>query len=318
MPKVALRLAALMLAAPILPAHAAMFLLAPGGAAIGTLGSYTTQAQDTFPDIARRYDLGYTQLVAANRRIDPWLPGQGTRVVLPSFYLLPDAPRRGIVVNLAAQRLYYFPPKSGKVETFPIGIGVQGWATPAGMTRVVAKVKDPTWYPPPSIRAQHPDLPRAIPPGPDDPLGDYALRLGWSDYLIHGTNKPDSVGRRVSHGCLHLYPADIERLFNEVPVGTPVRVINQQVETGWIGRQLYVAVHPSLRMVDAIDLGESVTPEPPSDLMARVAAAAGNAANRVDWAEVKRIGLAQSGIPTPVLQSSQQVLVSEAPSSPEP
>lgn len=318
MPKVVLRLAALMLAAPIPTAHAAMFLLAPGGAAVGALGSYTTQAQDTFPDIARRYDLGYTQLVAANRRIDPWLPGQGARVVLPSFYLLPDAPRRGIVVNLAAQRLYYFPPKSGKVETFPIGIGVQGWATPAGVTRVVAKVKDPTWYPPPSIRAQHPDLPRAIPPGPDDPLGDYALRLGWSDYLIHGTNKPDSVGRRVSHGCLHLYPADIERLFNEVPVGTPVRVINQQVETGWIGRQLYVAVHPSLHLVDAIDLGESVTPELPPDLMARVAAAAGNAANRVDWAEVRRIGLAQRGIPTPVLQSGQQVLVSEAPSSPEP
>ena len=305
----ALHLASAMLAVSTLPAHAAMFQLAPGGAAIGALGSYTTQAQDTFPDIARRYDLGYTQLVAANRRTNPWLPGQGTRIVLPSFYLLPDAPRRGIVVNLAAQRLYYFPPDSGVVETFPIGIGVEGWATPAGVTRVVAKVKDPTWYPPRSIRAQQPGLPRAIPPGPDDPLGAYALRLGWSDYLIHGTNKPDGVGRRVSHGCLHLYPADIKELFDEVPIGTPVRVVDQRVETGWIDGQLYVAVHPSVAMADALDLGATVTPEPPPELMARVAAAAGSASGNVDWAMVQRIGLAATGIPTPVLTHTAPLLV---------
>ena len=311
MPRPALHLAAAMLAVSIAPAHAATFLTAPRGEAIGALGSYVTTEQDTLLDVAERYDLGYTQLIAANPGIDPWVPGAGRKVVLPAVYLLPDAPHEGIVVNLAAQRLYYFSPKSGAVETFPIGIGVEGWATPQGVTRVVAKVKDPTWYPPPSIRAQHPELPRAIPPGPDDPLGAYALRLGWPNYLIHGTNKPDSVGRRVSHGCLHLYPADIERLFNEVPIGTPVRVVNQQVETRWIGGELYVAVHPSLRAADALEIGETVTPRLPPDLLDRVAAAAGSETSHVDWTTVRRIGLAQSGIPTPVLKRAASLRVSQ-------
>jgi L,D-transpeptidase ErfK/SrfK len=313
--KHSLCLAAAMLAAGALPARAAQYPLAAGQAAIGATGGDETGAQDTLLDVAERDDLGYTQLVAANRTIDPWLPGAGRRVLIPAFYLLPDAPRRGIVVNLAAQRLFYFPPQGGKVETFPVGIGVEGWATRLGATRVVAKEKSPTWYPPASIRAQRPDLPRAIPPGPDDPLGRYALRLGWTNYLIHGTNKPDGIGRRVSHGCLHLYPADIEKLFEEVPVGTPVRVVNQRVETGWIGGRLYVAVHPSVSEADALDIGESVAPRIPPDLIGRVAAAAGDAASRVDWAAVNRAGLRQSGIPTPVLERADPLVASQPPAS---
>ncbi len=307
------RLAAAMLAATTLPAAAAQFPLAPAQTAIGAVRVDVTGPADTLLDVARREDLGYTQLIAANPGIDPWLPGAGTRVVIPDLYLLPDAPRRGIVVNLAAQRLYYFPRGGGTVETFPIGIGVEGWATRLGVTRVVAKEKAPTWYPPPSILAQRPDLPRAIPPGPDDPLGQYALRLGWTNYLIHGTNKPDGVGRRVSHGCLHLYPADIEKLFDEVAVGTPVRVVDQRVEIGWIGDRLYVAVHPSVAAADALDIGESVKPRVPAGLIARVAEAAGADARRVDWPEVARIGLAQSGIPAPVLERADRLVVSEAP-----
>lgn len=302
-----------MLLAAASPAAAAQFPLSPQQSAIGAVGQAVTNAADTLLDIARRYDLGYTQLVAANPGVDPWLPGAGTRVVIPDFYLLPEAPRHGIVVNLAAQRLYYFPPGGGVVQTFPVGIGVRGWRTPSGVTRVVAKVKAPTWYPPASIRAQQPGLPNAIPPGPDDPLGDYALRLGWADYLIHGTNKPDGIGRRVSHGCIHLYPADIERLFEETPVGTPVRVVNQRIEVGWIGNQLYVEVHPSVAAMYAIDTGGTVHRRVPRDLVTRVHEAAGAAADRIDWAKVERVGLAQTGIPTPVLKPTSPRVAKVAP-----
>jgi L,D-transpeptidase ErfK/SrfK len=300
------RVAFLLLAAAIScgaarAASAAQYALAPNTTAIGAIGHDATRGQETLLDVAEHHDLGYTQLVAANPGIDPWLPGAGRRVTIPSFYLLPAAPRRGIVVNLAAQRLYYFPPQGGTVETFPIGIGVQGWVTPDGVTHVVAKERLPTWYPPASIRAQQPDLPRAVPPGPDDPLGRYALRLGWPDYLIHGTNKPDGIGRRVSHGCIHLYPADIKRLFVQVPIGTEVRVIDQRIETGWIGDQLYLAVHPSVKAMTAIDIGQTLKDAPPADLVNRIHAAAGVAADRIDWTKVAAIARAETGIPMPVL-----------------
>jgi len=288
---------ALVLSLPASPAIAADFLLAPDQPAVGALGSYTIQPGDTLPDIARRYDLGFTQLQAANLAVDPWLPRVGTRILLPSFYILPDAPRVGIVIDLAAQRLFYFPRGGGSVETYPIGIAVDGSATPLGVTRVASKQANPRWYPPASIRAEEPDLPDYIPPGPDNPLGAYALLLGWSGYLIHGTNKPDGVGRNVSHGCIHLYPEDIERLFHEVPVGTPVRVIDQTTEAAWIGGALYVEVHPSHAQIDEIDLRRPVTRAIPGDLTARVAAAAGDREGDVDWPIVERAGLQRSGLP---------------------
>jgi L,D-transpeptidase ErfK/SrfK len=167
--------------------------------------------------------------------------------------------------------------------------------------------------PPPSIRAERPDLPLAIPPGPDDPLGDYALRLGWNNYLIHGTNKPDSVGRNVSHGCLHLYPEDIEQLFREVPVGTPVRVVAQAVEAAWIDGRLSVAVHPDRDQADAIDNNETVTPAMPQELVDRITLAAGDRADLVDWDAVRQAGLAASGIPVPVTQASAELIGSITP-----
>lgn len=282
------------------PAFGAAFSLVPGQASVGGVGTYVTREPDTLLDVARRYDLGYAQLVAANRGVDPWLPGAKHRVVLPSFYLLPDAPRRGIVINVAALRLFYYPPDSGRVETFPIGAAVTGDATPLGATFVAAKEAAPTWYPPASIRSEQPDLPKAIPPGPDDPLGAFALHLGWPGYLIHGTNKPYGVGRDVSHGCIRLYPEDILKLFAEVAVGTPVRVVDQPVEVGWIGGRLYVAVYPSREEVDALDIGAKFITAFPPNLVARVSAAAGDQANRIDWSAVRRAGLERTGIPTPV------------------
>jgi len=281
----------------VAPATAADFTLASDQQAIGEVGHYTTHSQDTLLDLARSDDLGFTQFMAANRGIDPWLPGAGRLVTLPDFYLLPDAPRDGIVINLAEQRLYYFPPGGGRIETYPIGVGVERRSTPIGTTSVIRKEANPTWYPPPSIHAEDPDLPAAMPPGPDNPLGAFALHLGWSGYLIHGTDKPDGVGRNVSHGCLHLYPEDIERLFREVPVGTHVRVISQEVKVAWVSDGLYVQVHPSKSQAEEIDVTGSFAPKMPPDLAARVTSAVAHRAVQVDWGVVRRAGIERTGLP---------------------
>jgi L,D-transpeptidase ErfK/SrfK len=283
-----------------IPEAASVFLVAPGQTAVGTLGVYVTQPGDNLLDLARRYDLGYTQLITANHGIDPWSPGPGRRVLLPARYLLPQGPRRGIIVNLAQQRLFYFLPDGKSVETYPIGTGVQGWPTPVSTTRIVKKEAHPAWFPPISIRQERPGLVRMVPPGPDNPLGDFALRLGWPGYLIHGTNKPDGIGRNVSHGCIQLYPEDIERIFHEVPVGTPVRVIDEEVQSAWIEDDLYVAVYPSKEQIDELDTDVPMTPVLPSDLRERVADAAGDRLDRVDWHMVDEAGRNRTGIPVRV------------------
>ena len=177
-----------------------------------------------------------------------WVPGAGRRVVVPTQFILPDAPHVGIVVNIAQMRLYYFPPRSHDereiVYTYPIGIGRVNWKTPSGVTTVVRKVVNPVWRPPADIAQEHRDegdpLPAEIRPGPDNPMGTRALYLGWPEYAIHGTNKPVGVGMRVSHGCMHLYPEEILQLYDLVPVGTPVRVVNQPFVFGWHRGDLYM------------------------------------------------------------------------------
>jgi L,D-transpeptidase ErfK/SrfK len=188
---------------------------------------------DTLPDIARRFNLGYEEIRRANPGVDTWLPGAGTEVVLPTQFVLPNVPRRGIVINLAAMRLYQFSrTDDGLVEvmTHPVGIGRVGWKTPAGTTKVTKKIAGPSWHPPASIRAEHRELgenlPAVVPPGPNNPLGTHALRLGWPSYLIHGTDKPYGVGMRSSHGCIRMYPEDIVEIFDSSPVGTPITVVN--------------------------------------------------------------------------------------------
>ncbi len=291
-------LAATVLCAPF--AAAREFPLAPGQNAVGGVGEYTTKASDTLLDVARNNDLGYTQLVIVNPGINPWLPGNGKKVVLPAFYLLPDVPHTGIVLNLAEQRVFYFPPGGKRVETFPIGAGVVGWNTPTGITHIVSKQVHPGWAPPPSIRRERPELPAYIPPGPDNPMGDLAMGLAWRGFYLHGTNKPYGVGRNVSHGCIHFYPEDIDHLFHEVSTGVQVRVINQDVVTGWIDNRLYVAVFPTREQVDQIDIEEPMTRIVPPDLVERVRTAAGDHADDVDWALVTQLGLNRSGIPTAV------------------
>lgn len=230
------------------------FVLTPGSDVVGELQVIRARYEDTFIDIARAYDLGFDELVQANPAVDPWLPGAGTAVVLPTQFVLPDGPREGLVLNVGTKRIFYFPKASTgtppRVITHPVGIGREGWATPIGTTKVVSKVKDPVWTVPASIRKEHAEagdpLPARVPAGPDNPLGAYALRLGFPSYLIHGTNKPSGIGMRVSHGCVQLFPEDIESLFRQVPVGTPVRIVNQPQLLGWRDGNLYLEAHPAL------------------------------------------------------------------------
>ena len=221
---------------------------------VGELQVTKVQGEDTFSDIARRFNLGYEEIVRANPGVDPWLPGVGREIVLPTQFVLPNAPREGLVINLAQLRVFYYPKhKEGEpqtVVTHPIGIGKVGWSTPEGTTKVVGKTKNPTWFPPASVRKEHREagdpLPARVPPGPDNPLGAYKMTLGWPSYLIHGTNKPYGVGMRSSHGCIRFYPEDIARLFDKIPVGTKVTVVNQPFVFGWHDDAMYVQAFPVL------------------------------------------------------------------------
>jgi L,D-transpeptidase ErfK/SrfK len=267
----------------------------PEGDLLGVDTRYKILPDDNLLDIARRFDLGYVEIVAANPGVDPWLPKLHTMLHLPTAHLLPSVPRRGIVINLGAMRLYAFP--AGRPPlTFPIGTGVDIDMTPRGETSVVAKQVHPTWYPPKSIRRERPDLPAAIPPGPDDPLGDLILRLGWRGYGIHGTNKPDGVGRHVSHGCIRLYPEDIATLFPLIPVGTQVRVIDQRSTFGRSGDELYVQAYPTHAQADALEESEPAPAAPVPDLDRRVIEAPGPDWMRLDWDLIERAAAERRGI----------------------
>lgn len=249
-------LAMLVLVALVPNAHADFFERPPAGIDVVGLETVTfATAEDTLADIARRYDQGHEEIRIANPEVEFWLPGDGARVSIPSRYVLPNAERTGVVINIPEMRLYYFPvplrrEKSEVVITHPISIGRQDWATPLGKTRITSKVRNPSWTPPKSIHeeaaAEGESLPTVVPPGPDNPLGDHAIRLALPGYLLHGTNRPYGVGMRVTHGCIRMYPEDIEALFERIPVGTPVAFVNQPVKLGWGEEGLFVEAHPGL------------------------------------------------------------------------
>ena len=221
---------------------------------VGEVQIVFTRSTDTFSTLAREYGLGYDELVDANPDIDPWLPGEGTPVVLPTQYVLPDAPKRGIVLNIASKRLFYFPEvgedEVATVMTFPIGIGRVGWETPLGEAAVISKARDPHWYVPASVRTEHAaigdPLPAVVPPGPDNPLGRFVLKLDMPGYLIHGTNQPYGVGMRVSHGCVRLYPENIELLYSLIELGEDVLIVNQPYLMGSLDGEPYFEGHRPL------------------------------------------------------------------------
>jgi len=245
------------------------FALPPAGTdVIGKIDYIYAKYEDTLADIARDWGLGYEEIVRSNPDVDPWLPGAGTKVTLPTQYVLPQAPREGIVVNISEMRLYYYPKAlkdaPRQVVTYPISVGRVDWATPLGLTKIVSKRKDPTWRPPVSIRKEHAEqgdpLPAVVPPGPDNPLGKFALNLDMPGYLLHGTNKPAGVGMQVTHGCIRLYPENIEALFASVDVGVKVRLVDQPYKVGWLNDKLYLEVHEALEQDPDNNNGSSKTP----------------------------------------------------------
>ena len=283
---------------------------------LGEIQRITAKYEDTFLALGRRYGVGYEEIVAANPGVDPWLPGEGTQIVIPSRYILPDAPREGIVVSLAEHRLYYFPPaKAGEplmVTTYPISVGKMDWKTPLGLTRIVDKRVKPIWYPPESVRKEHAadgrPLPKAVPPGPDNPLGQYAMRLALPGgaYLIHGTNNPAGVGMQVTHGCIRMYPEDIERFFKVVAVNTPVRIIHQPYKMGWQGDDLYIEVHAPLQ-------GSEEGTHSLTQITRALVSATQDRTVAIDWARAEQAFSQATGIPEPVMLGAPPQLVGATP-----
>jgi L,D-transpeptidase ErfK/SrfK len=216
-----------------------------------------SEQDETLLDVARRFLLGQTEIVRLNPNVDRWLVKKDVMVRLPNKRILPDTPHDGITLNLPEFRMYYYPRDQEQgspqlVMSYAHGVGRQDWKTPLGKTSVVRKVKDPSWRPPESIRKEHAAdgdiLPAVVPPGPHNPLGAYALNLAIRGYLIHGTdiNKIFGIGMQVTHGCIRMYPEDIEELYNSVKVGTPVYIVKQPIKVGWLNNILYIEAHPDL------------------------------------------------------------------------
>lgn len=272
-----------------------------GDTVIGQVREIASVYEDTFTQLARRYNFGYSELRQANPNVDPWLPGTGTTIRLPSFYVLPDAPQEGIVINLAEFRLYYYPPAkedgTREVQTYPLGIGRDAFPTPELVAEIKARIPNPAWYPPESIIAEHAAkgevLPRTVPPGPDNPLGDYAIQLTVPGYFIHGTNRAAGIGLRVSHGCIRMYPEDIENLFNQVSIGVPVRVVHQPVKVGILNGEVFAEVHPSTQ-----DEEDSIPWLVTSQLQKLV----GEQSLTIDWALIDKFAARRDGIPAEIAE----------------
>jgi L,D-transpeptidase ErfK/SrfK len=309
-----------------LVARAEIYALPPDGYdVIGAMSTITARHEDTLVDIARRHGLGYEDIVRANPDVNIWVPGEGTEVILPTRFVLPAGPRQGVILNLAEYRLYYFPePEPGEpayVMTYPISIGRMDWETPLGLTEVISKVVNPAWYPPQSVRDEHAadgdPLPRIVPPGPKNPLGKYAMRLGLPGYLIHSTNRPAGVGMRVTHGCVRMFPEDIEFLFGRVDISTSVRIVNEPVKMGWEGDRLIIEVHPILEVtlpeteavVEAEEGGdeilaaaetEVVEKDPLTYVTEQFIATTSTRAGSLDWHLAEEISNRSDGVPTAV------------------
>ena len=267
---------------------------------VGRIETYLARYEDTLLDVARRFGMGISELLLANPEVDMWLPGEGTAIRLPSRFILPAAPRSGLVINVPEMRIYYYPKGEPVVHTWPISIGRVGWETPLGKTRIVRKAVGPSWNPPDSIRKEHADrgetLPRVVGPGPDNPLGSHALYLGLPAYLIHGTNRPYSIGMRVSHGCVRMYPEHIVELFEMAESGTPVTLVHQGVKAGWAGNELYIEVHPNADVPD-----EEARPSMTDAVTSIIAATSdGGPPAAIDWERVAKAIITANGVPVAV------------------
>lgn len=264
------------------------------GDVIGAMGQYRVKKNDNLSAIARHFDIGIIELLSANPGLSQQSLKTGAKLKIATMHVLPDVPRQGIVLNLSELRLFYFV-DADTVMTFPVTIGREGWLTPLGSTSIVKKRKDPAWIPTQAIREENPNLPDIIPAGPDNPLGLYALNLGWAGYAIHGTNRPSSIGKRASHGCIRLYPEDIESLFDAVEVGTPVTIIDAPYKLGWQGDTLWFQVTPPQEQVDTIPMCRLPSPVDILEIYTAVQQAAGDA--QIQWHEIDKAVACRNGIP---------------------
>jgi L,D-transpeptidase ErfK/SrfK len=305
-----------------LPVATERFTLAAGQDVVGAVQVVSAGKDDTLTDIARRFNDGYEEILRANPKVDPWLPGEGREIIVPSQFILPDAPRTGLVINIPAMRIFYYPPvKRGErqvVLTHPIGIGKVGWRTPEGVTKIVRRQKDPTWRVPESVRKEHhengEDLDPVIGPGPDNPLGKYAFYLQWPSYLIHGTNKPAGVGLRSSHGCIRLYPEDIDQFYSLVPIGTEVRVVNQPFVFGWRDGQLYMQPYDVLED-DTRDWSKAQRKLLTKSLAGRLQQQVQSHHEQVDWDLVSSLARNPRGLPVAITApgASVEQVLADAP-----
>ena len=278
-----------------------------GSDMVGYVQKTIVGKEDTLPDIARRFDVGYEEILTANPGVDPWLPGVGREVVVPTQFVLPAAPHEGVVVNVAAMRIFYYPPhKKGEpqmVFTHPIGIGKVGWKTPEGTTKIISRQKDPVWVVPKSVRDEHLEngdkLPAVVPAGPDNPLGAYEFRLSWPSYLIHGTNKPYGVGMRSSHGCMRLYPEDIAVFFDLIPIGTKVTIVNQPYLFGWRDGTLYLQAYAVMED-DSRDWSRNPKRLLANLLSPKLRNRVAEHASEIDWQRVGDLAHSPRSIPVPV------------------
>lgn len=307
-------------------AHAQVYLLHPdAGDLVGRVETIRIDNEETLADVARLHNVGHEEIRMANPTVEFWLPAAGTEVILPKHHILPRARREGIILNVPEMRLYYFPractaDTDCMVVTHPVSIGRMDWQTPLGTTRVTSKVTNPTWRPPQSIRREAAEqghfLPAVVPAGPDNPMGAYALHLDLPGYRIHGTNRPYGVGMRATHGCVRMYPEDIEVLYNEVPIGTAVQIVSQPVKFGWVGDTLFMEAHPPLEedtegnahLKDiALDQLEAIALERPFTLDGREFQRALNelrgipvVISRSSGAAKNRAGMSRPGVDLPV------------------
>ncbi len=275
---------------------------------VGQIQVIKAKYEDTFAALGETHDLGYLELVAANPGVDPWLPGEGTDIILPTRHILPPGPREGIVINLPEYRLYYYPKGENVVHTFPLGIGREGWGSPVGNTRITTMISNPAWYPPQSIRDEHAadgdPLPKVVPPGPDNPLGPYKMNLALPGYLIHGSNKKFGIGMRVSHGCFRMLNHNVLELAGLVKVGTSVRIIDEPYKFGISQGTIYLEAHTPLQDEDIhmtlMDKHAVVV----NTLLKRDESAG---VLRLDWEMVREIIAGEDGLPIRIAEKGQAV-----------
>lgn len=286
---------------------------------IGEMKSVTASYEDTLVHIGRDFDVGFVEMRAANPHLDPWIPGSGAKVIVPTMHLLPDAPHESVVINLAEMRLYLYKSPYEAPITYPIGIGRDGLRTPVGATKVMRKKEGPTWTPTPRMRAEDPTLPVQVPPGPDNPMGTHALYLGFPTIAIHGTNKPYGIGRRVSSGCIRMFPEDITRIYDMVPVGAKVTVVDQPIKSAWIGDKLFLEVHPTQEQAAIMEREGAIPDYQLSDRdLAYIMRVAGKDVEKLDWAAIRKVVKERRGYPIEIARKSSAHQSGEASTAAPP